>query len=93
MTLQLECVKILAALYVPLDGMNEKRLAVSVNMIHHSLSIEQNTDKPDITTTVVKLMLDEIADVDAALEILRFNDISIWSDRHFYFSNCISYYR
>lgn len=39
-----------AALYAPLDGMNEKGVAISVNMIQDSAVIDQNTEKPDITT-------------------------------------------
>ena len=61
----------LAAIYAPLDGMNEKGLCVSVNMIEDNESVNQNTDKPDITTTTaVRLLLDNAADVDEALELL-----------------------
>ena len=59
-----------AALYAPLDGMNEKGLCVSVNMIQDKATIQQDTDKPDITTTTaVRLMLDKAANVEAALEL------------------------
>lgn len=59
-------------LYAPLDGMNEEGLAVSVNMIEDSDTIEQNTDKPDITTTTaIRLLLDKAANVEEALEILE----------------------
>jgi predicted choloylglycine hydrolase len=58
-------------LYAPLDGMNEKGFAVSVNMIEDSDIIEQDTDKPDITTTTaIRLLLDQAADVEKALELL-----------------------
>ena len=50
-------VRVLAALYAPLDGMNEKGLAVSVNMIQDGASIGQNTDKPDLTTTTAVQLL------------------------------------
>ena len=61
----------IVSLYAPLDGMNEKGLAVSVNMIQDSASISQNTEKPDITTTTaVRLLLDKAADVEEALELL-----------------------
>ena len=60
-----------AAIYAPLDGMNEKGLCVSVNMIEDNESVNQNTSKPDITTTTaVRLLLDNAADVDEALELL-----------------------
>ena len=60
------------SLYAPLDGMNEKGLAVSVNMIQDSVSINQDTAKPDLTTTTaVRLLLDKAADVEEALELLQ----------------------
>lgn len=68
--------KILASLYAPLDGMNEKGLAVSVNMIEDSAAISQNTDKPDITTTTaIRLMLDRAANVEEALKLLKQYDM------------------
>ncbi|MCH5268568.1 MAG: linear amide C-N hydrolase [Lachnospiraceae bacterium] len=68
--------KTIAALYAPLDGMNEKGLCVSVNMIQDSATIEQDTDKPDITTTTaVRLLLDQAADVEEALNLLKQCDL------------------
>ncbi len=76
MALNLDEVKTLAALYAPLDGMNEAGLAVSVNMIQDSAAIEQNTDKPDITTTTaIRLLLDQAGNVDKALELLGQYDL------------------
>lgn len=76
MALNLDQVKTLAALYAPLDGMNEAGLAVSVNMIQDSAAIEQNTDKPDITTTTaIRLLLDQAGNVDEALELLGQYDL------------------
>lgn len=69
--MEMEQARTLAALYAPLDGMNEAGLAVSVNMIQDSVNIDQNTEKPDITTTAaVRLLLDKAADVGEALELL-----------------------
>ncbi|MCH5342066.1 MAG: linear amide C-N hydrolase [Acetatifactor sp.] len=66
----------IAALYAPLDGMNEKGLCVSVNMIQDNTTIQQNTDKPDITTTTaIRLMLDKAANVREALELLEQYDL------------------
>ena len=66
----------LAALYAPLDGMNEKRLCVSVNMIQDEAVINQDTGKPDITTTTaIRLLLNRAADVPEALELLRSCDL------------------
>ena len=68
--------RVLAALYAPLDGMNEKGLAVSVNMIQDSALIDQDTGKPDLTTTTaVRLLLNQAAGVDEALALLRQYDL------------------
>lgn len=59
------------AMYAPLDGMNDKGLAVSVNMIQDYASISQNTGKPDITTTTaIRLLLNKAANVDEAVSLL-----------------------
>ena len=69
-------IQALAGLYAPLDGLNEMGLAVSVNMIQDNTTIEQNTDKPDITTTTaVRLLLDQAADVEEAIELLNSYDL------------------
>lgn len=61
----------LICLYAPLDGMNEKGVAVSVNMIQDSATINQNTGKPGLTTTTaIRFLLDKAASVDEALELL-----------------------
>ncbi len=68
--------QVYAALYAPLDGMNEKGLAVSVNMIQDAATIDQDTEKPDITTTTaIRLLLNEAATVDEALELLEQYDL------------------
>lgn len=69
--LRLNDVRTRAALYAPLDGMNEAGLAVSVNMIEDAATIEQNTDKPDITTTTaIRLLLNKAANVEEAVALL-----------------------
>ena len=71
-----DSVQAIIALYAPLDGMNEKGLAVSVNMIQDSDTIEQNTDKPDITTTTaIRLLLNQAADVEEAIFLLEQYDM------------------
>ena len=76
MALRLDEVRTLAALYAPLDGMNEAGLAVSVNMIQDSANINQDTEKPDITTTTsVRLLLNQAATVDEALALLEQYDL------------------
>lgn len=65
-------IKTIAAIYAPLDGMNEKGLCVSVNMIQDSEKTNQNTGKPGITTTTaIRLLLDEAETSDEAVELLR----------------------
>lgn len=69
-------VQAIIGLYAPLDGMNEMGLAVSVNMIQDSDAIEQNTDKPDITTTTaIRLLLNQAADVEEAIALLEQYDL------------------
>lgn len=66
----------IAALYAPLDGMNEKGLCVSVNMIEDNAEIAQDRDKTDLTTTTaVRLLLNQAADVEEALELLQQYDL------------------
>lgn len=69
-------IRTLAGLYAPLDGLNEMGLAVSVNMIEDSATIEQNTDKPDITTTTaIRLLLEKAANVEEAINLLNSYDM------------------
>lgn len=66
----------IAALYAPLDGMNEKGFCIAVNMIEDAATIEQNTDKPDLTTTTaVRLLLNQASDVSEAIALLRQYDM------------------
>ncbi len=65
-----------AALYAPLDGMNEKGLCVSVNMIQDGDTISQNTGKPNLTTTTaIRLLLNQAATVEEALKLLGQYDL------------------
>ena len=76
MALNLDSIRTLAALYAPLDGMNEVGLAVSVNMIQDGAVIAQDSEKPDITTTTaIRLLLNQAADVEEALELLSRYDM------------------
>lgn len=76
MALKADGVRTIAALYAPLDGMNEKGLAISVNMIQDSATIDQNTGKPDITTTTaIRLLLNKAATVEEALKLLDLYDM------------------
>ncbi len=71
-------IQAIIGLYAPLDGMNEKGFVVSVNMIQDSASIDQNTEKPDITTTTaVRLLLNQAATVEEALVLLESYDLML----------------
>lgn len=75
----------LAAIYVPLDGMNAKGLVVADLMAGDNEETHQRTDKPDLTTTTaIRLLLDRAADVDEAVALLRQYDMnsSIGSAHH-----------
>ena len=61
-----------AAIYAPLDGMNEKGLCVSVNMVSDGDKVEQSGAKTDVTTTTaVRILLDKAKDVDEAVGLLK----------------------
>ena len=65
------------ALYAPLDGMNEKGVCISVNMVYDkTASINQQTSKPDLTTTTaIRLILDKAASAKQAVELLKKYDM------------------
>lgn len=66
----------IAALYAPLDGMNEEGFCISVNMISDGEVIEQNTDKSDLTTTTaVRLLLNRAATIEEAVALLQEYDL------------------
>ena len=75
----------LAAIYVPLDGMNEMGLAVADLMAGDKEETHQQSDKPDLTTTTaIRLLLDKAANVDEAIALLAQYDMnaSIGSAHH-----------
>lgn len=81
----IERMQTLAAIYVPLDGMNEKGLVVADLMAGDNEETHQQTDKPDLTTTTaIRLLLDRAANVDDAIALLRQYDMnsSIGSAHH-----------
>lgn len=65
----------LAAPYFPVDGINEKGLAVGVLQIMAEPT-NQQTDKPDIDTTLaIRLLLDKTATVQEAIQLLAEYDM------------------
>lgn len=67
----------IAAVYVPLDGMNEKGLCVADLIAGDNAQTHQLSDKPDLTTTsAIRLLLDKAANVDEAIELLSQYDMN-----------------
>jgi hypothetical protein len=59
----------LAAPYVPMDGINEKGLAIGVLYLETEPTA-QNTEKVDIVTTaMIRIVLDKAANVEEAIEL------------------------
>lgn len=66
----------IAALYVPLDGVNEAGLCVADLEVNEGGMPDPDTDKPDLTvTTAIRLLLNKASTVDQALELLKQYDI------------------
>ena len=66
----------IAALYVPLDGVNTEGLCVADLEVNEGGMPDPDTDKPDLTvTTAIRLLLDRAATVDEALALLEQYDI------------------
>ena len=66
----------IAALYVPLDGVNEAGLCVADLEVNEGGMPDPDTEKPDLTvTTAIRLLLDRAATVDEALAMLERYDI------------------
>ena len=81
----MERIQSLAAIYVPLDGMNEKGLMVADLMAGDDEETHQQTGKPALTTTTaIRLLLDQAATVDEAVALLKQYDMnsSIGSAHH-----------
>lgn len=62
----------LAGLFVALDGINEKGFAIADLTAGDSIVTNQRTSKPDLTTTAaIRYLLNNAANVDEALELLK----------------------
>lgn len=66
----------IAAVYVPMDGVNEAGLCVADLEVNEGGMKEVNTEKPDLTvTTAIRLLLNRAATVEEAVELLGQYDI------------------
>lgn len=81
-----------AAAYVPMDGMNDQGLAISIHMSHQGpgseiIPTDIHTDKNDATSTsLMRLILDNAATVEEAVDIAKNWDLhdDIGSSMHFF---------
>lgn len=65
----------LASAYFPLDGVNERGLAVGVLQLQAPATAQDNS-KPDVGTTLaIRAMLDKCATVDEAIDLLKSFDM------------------
>ena len=66
----------IAALYVPLDGVNAAGLCVADLQVNEGGMPDPDTEKPDLTvTTAIRLLLDKAATVEEAVALLRQYDV------------------
>lgn len=71
----LDRINVLAAPYFPMDGVNEKGLAVGVLQLQ-APPTDQTTDKVDIGTTLaIRILLDNCATVEEAVNLLKKYDM------------------
>ena len=67
---------LIAAVYAPLDGMNEKGLVISDLVAGDHMKTEQNTGRTNLTTTSsIRVLLDKAANVEEALKLLETVDM------------------
>lgn len=71
----------IAAIYVPLDGMNEQGLMVADLFAGDDAETHQQTGKTALTTTTaIRLLLDRAANVEEAIALLRQYDMNSSND-------------
>ena len=66
----------IAALYIPMDGINEAGLCVADLEVNEGGMMTVDTDKPDLTiTTAIRLLLNKAATVEEAIALLEQYDV------------------
>lgn len=81
----------LAATYVPLDGINEAGVSCGIYMSYQGpdgevVSTDQNTDKPDVTsTTLLRLILDYAGSVEEAVALAQQYDLHDSANTSFHY--------
>ena len=77
----------LAGLFMALDGLNEKGLAIAVLDAGDKVVTRQDTSKPDLTTTTaVQYLLKNAANIDEALALLKASDMNSDPGSAYHFS-------
>ena len=77
----------LAGLFMALDGLNEKGLAIAVLDAGDKVVTSQDTSKPDLTTTTaVQYLLKNAANIDEALALLKASDMNSDPGSAYHFS-------
>ena len=77
----------LAGLFMALDGLNEKGLAIAVLDAGDKVVTHQDTSKPDLTTTTaVQYLLKDAANIDEALALLKASDMNSDPGSAYHFS-------
>lgn len=77
----MDTISCLAAPYAPLDGINDAGVSCGIFMSYQGdgesvVSTNQNTEKPDLTsTTMLRLVLDYASSVDEAVELISAYDL------------------
>ena len=81
----------IAAAYAPLDGMNDAGVSCGIYMSYQgpgdeSYSTDQQTDKPDLTsTTMLRMILDYADDVDEAVKLVQKYDFHDSANSSFHY--------
>ena len=80
----------LAAPYAPLDGINDAGVSCGVYMSYQgspkTIATNQDTDKPDVTSTVLlRLILDYADNIEEAIEIARSYDLHDSANTSFHY--------
>lgn len=81
----------IAAAYAPLDGMNDAGVSCGIYMSYQgpgdeSYSTDQQTDKPDLTsTTMLRMILDYADDVDEAVKLVTKYDFHDSANSSFHY--------
>ena len=64
-------VRLNAAPYIPLDGVNEKGVFVCVNMVHNVSEMDMSGKTPIFTTCALRIILDHADSTEKAAELLQ----------------------